>query len=221
MRAFHPHGEVERQVETLVEGIQPGQRGAGQGDAMIGPVAGDDLLAGLFAARIGGIPHELDLGVVGFRAGVGEEHLAHRHGRDFLQLLGQGDARLMALAAEDMAERQRPHLRRRGFGQFLLAPAQRRAPQPAHRLQIVLAVGVMDKDAPAARDHGGAGFAQPRQVGEGMQQARHVARLDIAQGHIFLPDDFAGLYPLHPDWREGLRAWRPCLRRNPKLGWTK
>ena len=120
---------------------------------MIGTVAGDDFLAGLVAARVGRVPHELDLAVIGFRAGIGEEHLAHLHRRHSLQLLGQCDAGLVALAAKNMAEGQFADLLGSGIGQFVFAPSQRRAPQARHRLQIVLAVIAIDEHARTALDH--------------------------------------------------------------------
>ena len=181
MRLRHPHREIEGQIEALVKGVQPRQRGAGQGDAVIGLVAGDDLLAAFLPARIGRVPHQLDLAVIGFGAGIGEEHLAHRKGRHLFQLLRQGDGRLMALAAEDVGEGELAHLLHRGLHQFFLAPAQRRAPQPAHGFQIILAVGAIDEDALAALQHQGPGLAQHGEVGEGMQQARHVASLGVGQ----------------------------------------
>ncbi|MEJ1967180.1 MAG: hypothetical protein WDN03_00875 [Rhizomicrobium sp.] len=134
---------------------------------MIGLDAREDLFLLGLAARIGGVPGELDLGVVGLRAGIGEEHLADRERRDLLQLLGQRDGGLVALAAEQMAEGELAHLLRRDLGQLVLAPAQRGAPQPRHRLDIVLAVLVVDVAALAAVDHHRAGLAEFHQVGVG------------------------------------------------------
>ena len=46
------------------------------------------------------VPYELDRGVVGLRARIGEEDLGHRRRRECDQPLGKLDARLVRLVAE-------------------------------------------------------------------------------------------------------------------------
>jgi hypothetical protein len=126
-------------VEVAMVAGNAGERSGGDGDAVIGLHAADDLFLLRQAARIVEIPDELDLGVVGLRAGIAEEHLRDRHRRDLLELFGKLDRRIVAPAGEQMRERELAHLRRGSLDQFLVAVAERRAPQPRHALDVALA----------------------------------------------------------------------------------
>src|SRR6185295_4518554 len=94
--------------------------------------AADDLLLARPAERIVHVPDELDLGVVCFRTGIAEEHFRRWNRCDLLELLGELDRAVVALATEQMPEGELAHLRRRGLGKLVVAPAQRRAPEPSH-----------------------------------------------------------------------------------------
>ena len=78
-----------------------------------------------------------------------------------------------------MSEGELAHLRGGGFDQFLVAVAERRAPQPGHALDIGLAVGVVDIDALAALDDERTGLAKSREIDVRMHQ-----RFDVAGGEI-------------------------------------
>ena len=149
--------------------------------AVIGLHAADDLLRPWFSARIVGIPEQLDLRVVRFRTGIGEEHFPDRKRRHVFELLRQRDGRLMAAAGEEMAEGELAHLLRRRLDQRLLAPAERRAPEPGHCLDVILAALVIDAHALAPLEHERACFAQLHEVGVGVQNALDVARLGIVK----------------------------------------
>ena len=58
------------------------------------------------------------------------------------------------LPAEEVAERHLAHLLGGDIGELVLAPAERGAPQPRHRLDVILALLVIDAHAlPVVEDH--------------------------------------------------------------------
>ncbi len=139
------------------------------------------------AERVVVVPDQLDDGVVGFGAGVGEEHLGHRHRRHLDQRLGQIDAGIVRLVREGVVERQLPHLPRGRFHQPLLAEAEGRAPQAGHALDIGLAAVVEDVHAFAALYHQRTHILMGLQVGVGVQIVGLVAacrRVADPAGHF-------------------------------------
>jgi hypothetical protein len=171
----------QRQVEVAMIAGEAGERGRGDGDAVIGLDAADDLLLVRPAERIVEIPDKLDLGVVRLRSGIAEKNFRDRHRRDLLELLRQFDRRIVALAREQMRERELAHLRRGCFDEFLVAVAERGAPQPRHALDIGLAGGVVDEDPLSALDDERPGLAQSRQIDVRVHQGLNVAGSEIAQ----------------------------------------
>ncbi len=114
---------------------------------MIALHAANDLLLVGAAKGIVHIPDHLDLAVIGLGTGTDEEDLGNGNGGDFLQLFGEVNRGVMALAAEEMAERELAHLCMGGIRQFLIAIAQRGTPQTGQTLDIALALRVIDEDA--------------------------------------------------------------------------
>jgi hypothetical protein len=177
----------QRHIEAALVGRQAGEAGAGHGDAVVAVLAADELLLQRLAARIVVVPDQLDHAVVGFRTGVGEEHLAHRHRRHFDQLLGQLDARPVRLVAEHMVEGQAAQLLLGRGDQALVAEAQRGAPQAGHGLQVLLALFVVDVNTFTARDHQRADLLMQARVGVGVQMVLAVfvgQRAGMAHGHL-------------------------------------
>ena len=179
MRAGDVLDAVHRQVEVAVVVGQAGQRGGDDGHAVIGLAAADDLLLFGPPARVVVIPRQLDLGLIGLRAAGLIEHLAHRNRRQFLDLLGQFDRRLMAAAAEQVVIGQTAQLFARRLDQFCVAKAKPCAPQARHAFDIALALIVEHIDALPALHDVRADFAVRDGVGVGVQQ-----RLDIAGLHV-------------------------------------
>ncbi len=177
----------DRQVEVGVVVRQAGERGRPDGEAVEALHAADDLLLLRAAERVVHVAHQLDLGVVRLRAGIAEEHLRDRDRCHLLELLGELDRRIVALAVVEMAEAELLHLSGRGVGELFVAVTERRAPQAGHALEIRLALDVVDVHALAALDHQRAGVAQLRQVGVGMRERLDVADREIAEGHGFVP----------------------------------
>ena len=103
-------------------------------------------------------------------------------GSDLLQPVGQFDRGIMALAAEEMRERQFFHLRARGFGEFGIAMPQRRAPQAGHAFEIGFAAGVVDPHALPALDDERTAGGERIEVRIGMNERRDIASGKIA-GH--------------------------------------
>jgi hypothetical protein len=165
----------QRQVEKLVVVRQAGDGSGGERDAVVAAQAADDLLLLWLADGVVHVPEDLDDAVVRLRAGVGEEHLAHRHRRALDQHLGEIDQRLVRLGGEGVVEGQLPHLVGRRLHQPLVAEAERRAPQPGHALDVFLALVVPDPHALAAADDHGALLQVRLVVGVGVQGVGDVA----------------------------------------------
>ena len=179
MRARRMQDAGNRQIKVDLVARQPGERGRSNRDAVIGFLPADDFLFLRAAERIVHIPNELDLGVVGLRTRIAEKHFGDRHRRDLFELLGKFNRRIVALAAEQMAERQLAHLCCRGFDQFLVAVAERRTPQAREPFDIGFAAAVVEMDALPALDHQRPGLPKCIKLGVGMNQ-----RFDIAGGKI-------------------------------------
>src|SRR6185437_7207721 len=81
----------------------------------------------------------------------------------------------MRLAVEDVVVGELPELTSRRFDQPLFAETEGGAPQPGHRLDILLAVFVEDMDALAAGDDERALALMLQQVGIGMKMMGDVA----------------------------------------------
>ncbi len=169
----------QRNVEVAMIAREPGQRSGGDGDTVIGLQAADDLFLLRLAARVVEVPEKLDLRVVRLRSGTAEKHLRDRHRRDLFELLGQFDCRIVALAGEEMREGELAHLRGGGFDQFLVAVAERRAPEARHAFDIGLTVRVVDVDALPAFEDKRPGLAEAREIDVRMHQ-----RFDVASGEI-------------------------------------
>ena len=170
-----------RQVEVGVEHGETRQAGRGDGGAVVGSLARDDLLLLRAPERVVVVPGDLDLRVVGLRARVGEEHLGGRGRGHGLDLLGQRDGRLVAAAAEQVREGEALHLLARGLDQLGVAVAEPRAPQAREALDVALAGGVVDVDALAALQHQRTQAAVRQEVGGRVQQRFHVAGGEIRE----------------------------------------
>ena len=145
---------------------------------MVGHLPRDDLGALRLADRVPVVPGELDGGVVRLRARALEHDARHRHGRDLEQLLGQFDRRLVRAMAVEVIVAELAHLLVGDLGEPLGAEAERGAPQPRHRLDVV-ATGIVEHPAAlAARDDQRAFLLVPAQVGLHVHEAGDVACLD-------------------------------------------
>ena len=149
---------------------------------MVALHAGNDLLLVRTAERIVVIAHELHLSVVRVRARGAEEHapIAHRH--HGLELLGELDRRLVALAAEHVAVGQLLHLRGGDVRERFLAIAERRAPEPGHALDVLLAVHVPDAHAFRTIDDQRSGLLVKCEIRRRVQQRGEVPRSEAVGG---------------------------------------
>jgi hypothetical protein len=124
VRARREDHVLDRQVEVGVHRRQAGQGARGDGDAVIGLDAADDLLLFGLPAGVVVVPGELHLHVVGLRAAGAEQHLRGRAGGQLLELLRQLDDVVVRLAGEDVGERQFAHLLGGRVDQFLVGVAE-------------------------------------------------------------------------------------------------
>ncbi len=199
----------QRHVEAAMVGCQTGQRGGPDRDAVIALHPADDLLLGWPAQCVVQIPDHLDGGVVGLGAGVGEEHLAHRHRRALDQHLRQVDHRFVRFGGEPVVERQLTHLRDGGLNQAFVVETQRRAPQAGDGFDEFLTGLVPNPHALAARDDDGPDGLMRLQVGIGMQ---HVG--DIAGGGGVRAERWGRCHGETPAWD----CVRRTLDRLPAMG---
>src|SRR5271169_5881681 len=107
-----------------------------------------------------------------------------------------------------MSEGELAHLRRRGLDQFLVAVAERRAPQPRHTFDVRLTLGVVDIDALAALEDERPGVAKAGQIGVGMHQGLDVAGGEIAERRHENPlTDPEGCAAIVARWRPSRQRW--------------
>ena len=151
------HGN-RRQIEIAVVVGQPREAAGRHRDAVIAPLARQELFLPRPSERVVVVPDQLDDGVVGFRAGVGEEHARELRRRHRDQLLTQADGTFVRFMTEDVVVRQLRHLRRGGLRQARFVEANGHRPQAGHGLDVFVAGSVVDVDALAAIDHDRAGL---------------------------------------------------------------
>ena len=167
----------DRQIEGAVIVGQSREAGRGDGDPMIATLARDQLFLLRLAQRVGAVPQHLDHRVIGLGAGIGEERLRHLHRRHRHQLFGQLDRRPVRAVGEIVVKGQAAHLRLGGADQPLLAKAHGNAPQAGHRLDIALAMIVIDEDAFALVDDLRPKFGMRHGICVGMEVIGDIARL--------------------------------------------
>ena len=143
----------QRQVEIRVHDRDAGQRARRKGQAMEAEAPGDELLLLRPADRVVVVADQLDDRVVGLAAGIGEVDMAHRRGRDGLELLRQLAGLRRRLVEERVVVGHAPELADRGLDDRLLAEAERGAPHPGDALDVTLPVLVEDAHALARGDH--------------------------------------------------------------------
>ena len=177
----------QRHVEQLVKRRQAREPADAERRAVVTLRARDDLLLLRPPERVVVVPDELDLRVVGVRARVAEEHARRCERRHPDELFGEQNAGLVALAREEMRERQLLDLIVRRARELVVAVAERRAPEPGHRFDVLLAVVVPDVDALAAHEHERLAAVQRREIRVRVEHAlRDRAlrdRCDAAGGH--------------------------------------
>ena len=165
----------DRQVEALVHRGQARERARRHRDAVVAVLAGDDLLLLRLAAGVVVVPHELAHVVVGLGARVREPHPRHRHRSGVEQPLRKVDGGQGRALEEGVVGRELAHLRDRGLDQALVAEPERRAPQPRHALDVLVALEVLDVDpVPLVEDERSVPL-EADGIGHPMQERRDIA----------------------------------------------
>ena len=95
------------------------------------------------------------------------------------ELVGEQNAGLVALAREEMRERQLLDLVVRRARELVVAVAERRAPEPGHRFDVLLAAVVPHVHALAAHEDERRAAVQRREIGVRMQHALEIERTEI------------------------------------------
>ena len=171
----------QRQVERLVEHRQAGQAAGHQARAVIAALARDDLLLLGPAEHVVVVPDQLDLGLVGVRAGQAVVDPPHALGRQVDDPLRELDRRLRGMPDIGVVIGELPHLPVDRVGDLLAAVADVDAVQPGERVEALAAVAVDDADALAAA-HDPAGrrpMGVVLEVRRGVQDVRPVQSLQI------------------------------------------
>jgi hypothetical protein len=104
-----------------------------------------------------------------------------------LSFLGKLDHPVMRLAAEGVGEGHLAQRLRTGFRDFLVAVAERGAPQAGHALDIALARVVIEIDPAALIEDQGPHLAVAREIGIGVDHRLDVADGHVGQGHVSFP----------------------------------
>jgi hypothetical protein len=99
--------------------------------------------------------------------------------RQLLQFFRELDRGIVTLEGEQMAEGELAHLRAGDLDQFLVAVAERRAPEPGHAVDIRLAVAVVEPHTLTTLDH-----PEHRAV-----EAPVAVRRDHAARELHVPND--------------------------------
>ena len=173
--AVRHEGDVAGQrLERLAVGRLGGERERAHGAAVEAALGGDDVGAA-------GAPGELERGLVGLGAGVGEEHLAGPAGAEQReQLLGELDLRLAGEEVRDVAERL--ELVGDRLDQRRVGVAERVDGDAAEQVDVLLAVGVPDVGALAADER------QLRRAEGVHQRRRRSGPASVLVRHRVAPD---------------------------------
>ena len=124
-----------------------GDGGAEIGAAVIGIFPGDDVLLLRLAGEVEEVLNEAQGGIDGGGPAGGEEHMLQIAGRVFRQLGAELDGRRRRDQAEGRIVAEAPRLIGDGLHHLLAGVADIHAPHPAHAVDHLLAVGVVDIDA--------------------------------------------------------------------------
>ena len=188
MRAVGVDDALEGQVELAVVVGQAGERGGHHGHPVVGLHARDDLLLARAPPRVVDVPGQLDLRIVGFRPGRGEQNLGDvleaRFVGELLQLLRQLDRGLGALAGELVVVGQSAHLLGGGLDHLLVAEAEPRAPQAAHALDVFAALRIGDPHAAPVTHDERTHLAHAVQGRIGVDDRVEIARLQVGKRRL-------------------------------------
>src|SRR3970040_2334932 len=88
----------------------------------------------------------------------------------------------LALAREEMRERELLDLLVRSLGELLFAIAERCAPQTRHALDVLIAVVVPEVDALGARQNERSALVEGTQIRIGMKQPLEIKRFQVRHG---------------------------------------
>ncbi len=166
------HHLCQRQVELLVEQLQPSQRARHQTRPMIATPARDDLFLLGAAKDVVVVPDQLDVGLIRVRATKAEIDLAHAFGRAVEDHLAERDARLGAVADVGVVIGQFMRLLGNRLGDLGPAVAHVHAVETGKSVEHLVAVAVGDMAAFGGFDHTGRAFAARvlRQMGGGVKE---------------------------------------------------
>ena len=174
---------LDRQIEGQMKGADPGQAAGGIGQAVIGAEPRDEFLLLRSAAQIVVVAHQLEIGVVGVRAGGAEKHLRQMPGPGFFAEQGQDpvgepDDRLVRIGRKGVVVAEIGHRLRRRLTQFGAAIADIDAPQPGAAIDQIVPAAVLEPHPRAAGDDRRPVFQMIGDRGRRMEQALPVHLLE-------------------------------------------
>ena len=157
---------IVQAVGLGVHGAHAAQGGGGDGRAVVGVAAADDVFLLRLAQQAVVTLDQAYIGVVGLGAGIGKEHVVELRRRDFHQRPGQFHRGLVGTLEKIIVEGQLLQLGVDRILDALLAIPQVAAPEPRHAIQHFVAVAVIDIDVFGPGNDAPALFAVILQVGE-------------------------------------------------------
>ena len=130
----------------LVHGAHTAQRGGCNGGAVIGILATDNVFLFRLALQIVIAMYQAQVGVVGFRPGIGEKHMVELRRCYIDQCLGQFHRGLVGTLEKIVVVGQFLQLCVDRVDDAFLAVAQVAAPQSRHAIEHPVTVAVIDID---------------------------------------------------------------------------
>ena len=162
---------LDRQIEVLMEGGQPGERTGGNAGAVIAALARDDLLLLRPASDIVVVAHQLDLGLVGIAAGESVVDLVEAVAGELGDTLGERDQRLVGVADIGVVVGEFLGLGVDGLGDLGTPVADVDAVEPGKGVDHLTPVAVNDGDPLATGDD------TPRRIAMGVRsEERRVGK---------------------------------------------
>ena len=158
VRRLRMENHRQRQIERRMEARQASQTGRRHRDPVIATHARDDFLLLGLAANIVVIPDQFDVGVVGVRARIAEEDLAHIIGRETNDAVREANRLFRPHREEAVVVGQILNLLGDGLGDLLPPPSDVDAPEARHGVDVFLAIDVGERDALARHDDAGSGL---------------------------------------------------------------
>ncbi|MNN20982.1 hypothetical protein D3C81_1342880 [compost metagenome] len=158
--------DIRKQPALLMHAAHAAQARTGHGGAVVAVDAANNHLLVVLPLQRPVMADHAQHGVVAFRAGAGEEHMAHALRGDIGDRLGQLQRGRVGGLEEQVVVRQLLHLLAGDVGQLIAAIADRHAPQARHAVENLVAFAVPEVHALGRGDDARAFLGQLLDIAE-------------------------------------------------------